>query len=64
MPHVTPLNYNYSVLVLTIFNFYLLFQEVVMKMYNYILLAAFDVVVAFKAVLYFSIGVEDKSLTW
>ncbi|XP_015892450.3 oligopeptide transporter 4 [Ziziphus jujuba] len=66
MPPATPLNYNSWVLVGTIFNFFVFrYRKQWWQRYNYVLSAALDAGVAFMGVLlYFSVGVEDKSLTW
>ncbi|KAF3435868.1 hypothetical protein FNV43_RR22960 [Rhamnella rubrinervis] len=66
MPAATPLNYNSWVIIGTIFNFFIFrYRKQWWQRYNYILSAALDAGVAFMGVLlYFSLGVEDKSLTW
>ncbi|KAG9134052.1 hypothetical protein Leryth_004741 [Lithospermum erythrorhizon] len=66
MPPATPLNYNSWVIVGTIFNFFIFrYRKKWWQRYNYILSAALDAGVAFMAVLlYFSLGLEDKSLDW
>ncbi|KAL5540324.1 hypothetical protein UlMin_042886 [Ulmus minor] len=66
MPPATPLNYNAWVLVGTIFNFFVFrYRKQWWQRYNYVLSAALDAGVAFMAVLlYFSVGVENKGLSW
>lgn len=66
MPPATPLNYNSWILVGTIFNFFVFrYRKQWWQRYNYILSAALDAGVAFMAVLlYFSVGLEGKSVTW
>ncbi|KAI4375907.1 hypothetical protein MLD38_013723 [Melastoma candidum] len=66
MPPATPLNYNAWVLVGTIFNFFVFrYRKQWWQRYNYILSAGLDAGVAFMAVLlYFSVGMENKGLTW
>lgn len=66
MPPATPLNFNSWIIVGTIFNFFVFrYRKQWWQRYNYILSAALDAGVAFMAVLlYFSVGLEDKSLTW
>ncbi|KAH9608117.1 hypothetical protein KSS87_021791 [Heliosperma pusillum] len=66
MPPATPLNYNAWIIVGTIFNYFVFrYRKQWWQRYNYILSAALDAGVAFMAVLlYFSLGVENKSLTW
>ncbi|KAA8545686.1 hypothetical protein F0562_020863 [Nyssa sinensis] len=66
MPPATPLNYNAWILVGTIFNFFIFrYRKKWWQRYNYILSAALDAGVAFMAVLlYFSVGLENKGLTW
>ncbi|KAF3435867.1 hypothetical protein FNV43_RR22959 [Rhamnella rubrinervis] len=66
MPPATPLNYNSWIIVGTIFNFFVFrYRKRWWQRYNYILSAALDAGVAFMAVLlYFSVGVGDKYLTW
>ncbi|KAK4340083.1 hypothetical protein RND71_041545 [Anisodus tanguticus] len=66
MPPATPLNYNAWVIVGTIFNFFIFrYRKKWWQRYNYILSAALDAGVAFMAVLlYFSLGMENKGLTW
>ncbi|XP_059653162.1 oligopeptide transporter 4 [Cornus florida] len=66
MPPATPLNYTSWIIVGTIFNFFIFrYRKMWWQRYNYILSAALDAGVAFMAVLlYFSVGLEDKGLTW
>ncbi|KAG5625351.1 hypothetical protein H5410_010569 [Solanum commersonii] len=66
MPPATPLNYNAWVIVGTIFNFFIFrYRKQWWQRYNYILSAALDAGVAFMAVLlYFSLGMENKGVTW
>ncbi|GLT62171.1 hypothetical protein SLA2020_348280 [Shorea laevis] len=66
MPPATPLNYNAWIIVGTIFNFYIFrYRKQWWQRYNYVLSAALDAGVAFMGVLlYFSLGLENKSLTW
>ena len=66
MPPATPLNYNSWIIVGTIFNFFIFrYRKQWWRRYNYILSAALDAGVAFMAVvLYFSVGMENRSLTW
>ncbi|KAL3723981.1 hypothetical protein ACJRO7_036059 [Eucalyptus globulus] len=66
MPPATPLNYNAWVLVGTIFNFFVFrYRKQWWQRYNYVLSAALDAGTAFMAVLlYFSVGMENKSITW
>ncbi|XP_038681714.1 oligopeptide transporter 4-like isoform X2 [Tripterygium wilfordii] len=66
MPPATTVNYNAWILVGTIFNFFIFrYRKQWWQRYNYVLSAALDAGVAFMAVLlYFSLGLEDKSLTW
>ncbi|EXC33016.1 Oligopeptide transporter 4 [Morus notabilis] len=66
MPPATSLNFNSWIIVGTIFNFFVFrYRKQWWQRYNYILSAALDAGVAFMAVLlYFSVGLEDKSLTW
>lgn len=66
MPPATPLNYNAWILVGTIFNFFVFrYRKQWWQRYNYILSAALDAGVAFMAVLlYFSVGMENKGLSW
>ncbi|TYH85246.1 hypothetical protein E1A91_D02G237100v1 [Gossypium mustelinum] len=66
MPPATPLNYNAWILVGTIFNFFVFrYRKKWWQRYNYILSAALDAGVAFMAILlYFSVGMENRSVTW
>uniref|UniRef100_A0A2P2LCX7 Uncharacterized protein MANES_07G046500 n=1 Tax=Rhizophora mucronata TaxID=61149 RepID=A0A2P2LCX7_RHIMU len=66
MPPATPLNYNAWVIVGTIFNFFVFrYRKQWWQRYNYVLSAALDAGVAFMAVLlYFTVGMENRSLTW
>ncbi|KAK4743256.1 hypothetical protein SAY87_001257 [Trapa incisa] len=66
MPPATPLNYNAWVIVGTIFNFFVFrYRKRWWQRYNYILSAALDAGVAFMGVLlYFSLGLENKSVDW
>ncbi|KAM7482367.1 hypothetical protein LguiB_006950 [Lonicera macranthoides] len=66
MPPATPLNYNAWIIVGTIFNFFVFrYRKKWWQRYNYILSAALDAGVAFMGVLlYFSVGMENKGLTW
>ncbi|KMT00941.1 hypothetical protein BVRB_9g222060 isoform B [Beta vulgaris subsp. vulgaris] len=66
MPPATTVNYNAWIIVGTIFNLFVFrYRKQWWQRYNYILSAALDAGVAFMGVLlYFSLGVEDKSLTW
>ncbi|XP_057977870.1 oligopeptide transporter 4-like [Malania oleifera] len=66
MPPATSLNYNSWIIVGTIFNFFIFrYRKQWWQRYNYILSAALDAGVAFMAVLlYFSLSMENKSLTW
>lgn len=66
MPPATPLNYSAWISVGTIFNFFVFrYRKKWWQRYNYILSAAMDAGVAFMAVLlYFSVGMENKSITW
>lgn len=66
MPPATTVNYNSWILVGTIFNFFIFrYRKKWWQRYNYVLSAAMDAGVAFMAVLlYFSVGIENKSLTW
>ncbi|KAJ7946807.1 putative Oligopeptide transporter [Quillaja saponaria] len=66
MPPATPLNYNAWIIVGTIFNFFVFrYRKKWWQRYNYVLSAALDAGVAFMAVLlYFSLGLEEKSVTW
>ncbi|XP_021776231.1 oligopeptide transporter 4-like [Chenopodium quinoa] len=66
MPPATTVNYNAWIIVGTIFNFFVFrYRKHWWQRYNYILSAALDAGVAFMGVLlYFSLGVENKSLNW
>ena len=66
MPPATPLNYNAWIIVGTVFNFFIFhYRKQWWKRYNYILSAALDAGVAFMAILlYFSVGMEKRSVTW
>ncbi|XP_002518328.2 oligopeptide transporter 4 [Ricinus communis] len=66
MPPATAVNYNSWIIVGTIFNFFVFrYRKQWWQRYNYILSAALDAGVAFMAVLlYFSLGIENRSLTW
>ncbi|KAH0900257.1 hypothetical protein HID58_049825 [Brassica napus] len=66
MPPATAVNYNSWILVGTIFNLFVFrYRKSWWQRYNYVLSAAMDAGVAFMAVLlYFSVGMEDKSLDW
>ncbi|KAK8700255.1 hypothetical protein V6N13_018656 [Hibiscus sabdariffa] len=66
MPPATPVNYNAWILVGTIFNFFVFrYRKQWWQRYNYILSAALDAGVAFMAiVLYFSVGIENRNVTW
>ncbi|KAI4296463.1 hypothetical protein L6164_036419 [Bauhinia variegata] len=66
MPPATALNYNAWIVVGTIFNFFVFrYRKQWWQRYNYVLSAALDAGVAFMAVLlYFSLGLENKSLNW
>ncbi|KAF8406131.1 hypothetical protein HHK36_008211 [Tetracentron sinense] len=66
MPPATPLNYNAWIFVGTIFNFFIFrYRKQWWQRYNYILSAALDAGVAFMAVvLYFSLSMEEKGLSW
>ncbi|KAJ0238287.1 Oligopeptide transporter 4 [Hirschfeldia incana] len=66
MPPATAVNYNSWILVGTVFNFFVFrYRKSWWQRYNYVLSAAMDAGVAFMAVLlYFSVGMEDKSLDW
>ncbi|KAK4563676.1 hypothetical protein RGQ29_005998 [Quercus rubra] len=66
MPAATPVNYNAWIIVGTIFNFFIFrYRKQWWQRYNYILSAALDAGVAFMGVLlYFSVGMEGKGLTW
>ncbi|KAL6012709.1 oligopeptide transporter 4 [Asimina triloba] len=66
MPPATALNYNAWAFVGTIFNFFIFrYRKKWWQRYNYVLSAALDAGVAFMGVLlYFTLGLEDKSMTW
>ncbi|CAO2815802.1 unnamed protein product [Amaranthus hypochondriacus] len=66
MPPATTVNYNAWIIVGTIFNYFIFrYRKPWWQRYNYILSAALDAGVAFMGVLlYFSLGVENKSLDW
>ncbi|KAE9595056.1 hypothetical protein Lal_00041193 [Lupinus albus] len=66
MPPATALNFNAWIVVGTIFNFFIFrYRKKWWQRYNYILSAALDAGVAFMTVLlYFSLGLENKSITW
>ncbi|KAG7607255.1 Oligopeptide transporter 4 [Arabidopsis thaliana] len=66
MPPATAVNYNSWILVGTIFNLFVFrYRKSWWQRYNYVLSAAMDAGVAFMAVLlYFSVGMEEKSLDW
>ncbi|KAK7824784.1 oligopeptide transporter 4 [Quercus suber] len=66
MPPATPVNYNAWIIVGTIFNFFIFrYRKQWWQRYNYILSAALDAGVAFMGVLlYLSVGMEGKGLTW
>ncbi|XP_061958422.1 oligopeptide transporter 4 [Populus nigra] len=66
MPPATPVNYNAWIIVGTIFNFFIFrYKKTWWQRYNYVLSAALDAGVAFMAVLlYFSVGIEDRTLNW
>ncbi|KAG7977360.1 hypothetical protein I3843_05G027800 [Carya illinoinensis] len=66
MPPATPLNYNAWILVGTIFNFFIFrYRKQWWQRYNYVLSAALDAGVAFMGVvLYFSVVMEVRDLTW
>nr|GMC87017.1 oligopeptide transporter 4-like [Ipomoea batatas] len=66
MPPATALNYTSWILVGTIFNFFVFrYRKKWWQRYNYILSAALDAGVAFMAVLlYFTVGLENKSVSW
>ncbi|KAL8136597.1 hypothetical protein V2J09_002598 [Rumex salicifolius] len=66
MPPATALNYNSRIIVGTVFNFFVFrYRKKWWQRYNYILSAALDAGVAFMAVvLYFSLGIENRSLDW
>ncbi|KAL2343877.1 hypothetical protein Fmac_005162 [Flemingia macrophylla] len=64
MPPATTLNYNAWIVVGTIFNFFVFrYRKKWWQRYNYVLSAAAGV--AFMAiVLYFALGLENRSLNW
>ncbi|XAR48474.1 hypothetical protein NMG60_11031300 [Bertholletia excelsa] len=66
MPPASSLNYNSWILVGTIFNFFVFrYRKDWWQRYNYVLSAALDAGVAFMAVLlYFTVGLENKNLSW
>ncbi|KAK8580443.1 hypothetical protein V6N13_143537 [Hibiscus sabdariffa] len=66
MPPATTVNYSSWIIVGTIFNFFVFrYRKQWWQRYNYILSAALDAGVAFMTVLlYFALGIENKSLTW
>ncbi|XP_057773220.1 oligopeptide transporter 4-like [Salvia miltiorrhiza] len=66
LPPASALNYNAWIFVGTVFNFFVFrYRKKWWQRYNYILSAALDAGVAFMAVLlYFSTGIENKSVTW
>ncbi|RDX60928.1 Oligopeptide transporter 4, partial [Mucuna pruriens] len=66
MPPATPLKYNAWIFFGTIFNFFIFrYRKKWWQRYNYVLSAALDSGVTFMTVLlYFSLGLENKSLTW
>ncbi|RWR83129.1 oligopeptide transporter 4 [Cinnamomum micranthum f. kanehirae] len=66
MPPATALNYNAWAFVGTVFNFFLFrYRKKWWQRYNYVLSAGLDAGVAFMGVLlYFTLGMENKSLTW
>nr|GMD13706.1 oligopeptide transporter 4-like [Ipomoea batatas] len=66
MPPATSLNYTSWILVGTIFNFFVFrYRKKWWQRYNYILSAALDAGVAFMAVfLYFTVGLENKNVSW
>lgn len=66
MPPATALNYNSWILVGTIFNFFVFrYRKRWWQKYNYVLSAALDAGVAFMAVLlYFTVGMEEKNISW
>ncbi|KAL9228032.1 hypothetical protein vseg_003650 [Gypsophila vaccaria] len=65
-PPATPLNSNAWITVGTVFNcFFFRYRKQWWQRYNYVLSAALDAGDAFMAILlYFSLGIENKSLTW
>ncbi|XP_019152874.1 PREDICTED: oligopeptide transporter 4-like [Ipomoea nil] len=66
IPPATALNYNSWILVGTIFNFFVFrYRKEWWQRYNYVLSAALDAGVAFMAVfLYFTVGLENKNVSW
>ncbi|KAE8666752.1 Oligopeptide transporter 2 [Hibiscus syriacus] len=66
MPPATTVNYSSWIIVGTIFNFFVFrYRKQWWQRYNYILSAALDAGVAFMTVLlYFALGIENKSLNW
>ncbi|KAK1423782.1 hypothetical protein QVD17_19090 [Tagetes erecta] len=62
----TPVSYNSWIIIGTIFNYFVFrHRKQWWQRYNYILSAALDAGVAFMAVLlYFSVGVEEKGVSW
>ncbi|XP_019152870.1 PREDICTED: oligopeptide transporter 4-like [Ipomoea nil] len=66
MPPASSLNYNFWILVGTIFNFFVFrYRKKWWQRYNYVLSAALDAGVAFMAVfLYFTVGLENKNVSW
>ncbi|CDP19591.1 unnamed protein product [Coffea canephora] len=66
MPPATALNYNSWIVVGTIFNFFVFrYRKKWWQRYNYILSAALDAGVAFMAfLLYFTVGMENRSISW
>ncbi|XP_019156058.1 PREDICTED: oligopeptide transporter 4-like [Ipomoea nil] len=66
MPPATSLNYSSWILVGTIFNFFVFrYRKKWWQRYNYILSAGLDAGVAFMAVLlYFTVGLEDRTISW
>jgi OPT family oligopeptide transporter len=66
MPPATSVNFNCWIVVGTIFNYYIFrYRKAWWQRYNYVLSAALDAGLAFMGVLlYFSLTMEDISLTW
>lgn len=66
MPPATPVNFNSWILIGIVFNYFVFrYRKKWWQRYNYILSAALDAGVAFMAVLlYFSVGLEDKGVSW
>ncbi|XP_019164534.1 PREDICTED: oligopeptide transporter 4-like [Ipomoea nil] len=66
IPPATSLNYTSWILVGTVFNFFVFrYRKKWWQRYNYILSAALDAGVAFMAVfLYFTVGLENKNVSW